>query len=156
LKRAYGERTLILDQQPCSVLGGAIAAPANAASEDPDRLIFAQPDGTPLDPEKVYDRFQHLTTQAGLPPIHLHGLRHGAATMALAVHTDQKTISRMLGHATVAFTLQTYGDVPDQLQNQAAHSIADLINHTPPSDERENSAPRPQPRHPRKPRRRRR
>ena len=132
LKSTYGERTLILDRRTCHVLGSAVTDPASPASDaDLDRLIFAEPDGTPLDPDKVYDRFQHLTTQAGLPPIHLHGLRHGTATMAQTTHTDVKTISRMLGHCSVAFTMQTYGDVPDQLQGQAAEDIAELITPLP-------------------------
>jgi integrase len=152
-KSRYGERTLLLEQQPGDVLRDAVAGLEDVAVDDPDRLIFAQPDGTPLDPDKVYDRFQHLTAQAGLPPIHLHGLRHGAATMARAVHTDPKTISQMLGHADVAFTLRTYGDVPDQLQDQAVHGIADLIASAPqPRDGHEVSGSPRRPRHTRRPR----
>lgn len=152
LKSIYGERTLILDQRTCDVLGSTVADPAcPACDDDLDRLIFAEPDGTPLDSDKVYDRFQHLTRAADLPPIHLHGLRHGAATMARATHTDSKTISRMLGHSSVAFTMQTYGDVPDQLQGQAAQDIAELITPIPQlREEREETEPRRMPRHPRR------
>jgi integrase len=41
-------------------------------------------DGTPLRPAWVSQRFDTLTARAELPPITLHGLRHGSATMALA------------------------------------------------------------------------
>lgn len=151
LKSPYGERILALDHRTCDVLGRASTDPACPTSEDPDRLIFAEPDGTPLDPDKVYDRFQHLTNQADLPPIHLHGLRHGTATMAQTAHIDPKITSRMLGHSSVAFTMQTYGAVPDDLQGQAAQSIAELINHTPPPRAvPKNTRPRRGPRHPRR------
>lgn len=46
-------------------------------------LVFTEPDGSPLHPADVTGHFQHLTRQAGLPPIRLHDLRHGAATLAL-------------------------------------------------------------------------
>jgi integrase len=35
-----------------------------------------------------------------LPPIRLHDLPHGAATLALASRTDLKVIQRMLGHSS--------------------------------------------------------
>ncbi|GGK11114.1 hypothetical protein GCM10010123_46350 [Pilimelia anulata] len=47
-------------------------------------LVFTTPIGSALHPADVTDHFQHLTRQAALPPIRLHDLRHGAATLALA------------------------------------------------------------------------
>ena len=43
-----------------------------------------------------------------LPPIRLHDLRHGAATLALASHTDLKVIQQMLGHSSIVTTADTY------------------------------------------------
>ena len=47
-------------------------------------LLSTGPDGRPLRPADVTARFQELAHEAGLPPIRLHDLRHGAATLALA------------------------------------------------------------------------
>ncbi|WP_034264938.1 tyrosine-type recombinase/integrase [Actinospica robiniae] len=69
-----------------------------------ESLIFATPEGEPLDPERVYDHFQHLIERSGLPPVRLHDLRHGVPTYARAAHVDPKTLPEMLGHAGVAFT----------------------------------------------------
>jgi integrase len=38
----------------------------------------------------------------------LHGLRHGAATLALAAGTDLKVVQDQLGHSTIALTADTY------------------------------------------------
>jgi len=46
-------------------------------------LLLTQRDGSPLHPADVADEFARLIKLAGLPPITLHGLRHGAATLAL-------------------------------------------------------------------------
>jgi hypothetical protein len=46
---------------------------------------------------------------AGLPRIRLHDERHSYATAALKAGISAKVISERLGHASVAFTLQTYG-----------------------------------------------
>jgi integrase len=45
--------------------------------------VFTREDGTPLRPGWVSTRFGTLIGRLGLPPITLHGLRHGAATMLL-------------------------------------------------------------------------
>jgi site-specific recombinase XerD len=58
--------------------------------------VFTEPDGRPLHPADVTDRFQHLIRQAGLPPIQLHDLRHGAATLALAAGVEMKVVQHVL------------------------------------------------------------
>ena len=72
-------------------------------------------------------RFGALVTRAGLPPIRFHDLRHGAASMLLAAGQPPKVISEILGYATVAFTLDTYTEVADELADAAAAAIAAYI-----------------------------
>jgi len=59
-----------------------------------------------------------------VPPIRLHDLRHGAATLALAAGTDQKVIQAMLGHASIVLTADTYTSVLPDLARQTAEAIA--------------------------------
>lgn len=90
-------------------------------------LVFTEPDGTPLSPERVHDRFQRLTEKAGLPPIRLHDLRHGAATHALSAGVDVKVVSEMLGHSNTQITRDTYTSVVRETQHAAAQAIAGVI-----------------------------
>jgi integrase len=46
------------------------------------RAMFTYADGRPIRPEYLTHRFRQLTRQLGLPPIRLHDLRHGAATLS--------------------------------------------------------------------------
>ncbi len=89
--------------------------------------VFTREDGMPLRPGWVSARFDTLAARAGLPPITLHGLRHGAATMALAAGVPIKAISEMLGHATSAFTADVYTEVAEELAESAASAIAAFI-----------------------------
>jgi integrase len=53
--------------------------------------------------------------QAGLADaITFHDLRHTCATLLLMKNVNPKVVSEMLGHATIAITLDTYSHVlPD-------------------------------------------
>ena len=72
------------------------------------RAMFTYADGRPIRPEYLSHRFRQLCSDLGLPPIRLHDLRHGAATQALASHTDLKVIQQMLGHSSIVTTADTY------------------------------------------------
>ena len=89
--------------------------------------VFTREDGTALRPEWVSERFRVLAARGGLPPIRFHDLRHGAATMLLAAGTPPKVISEVLGHSTVAFTMDVYAEVAEELADAAASAIAAYI-----------------------------
>jgi hypothetical protein len=57
----------------------------------------------------------------------LHDVRHSYATAALKAGISAKVISERLGHASVAFTLQTYSHVIPGMDKDAAATVADLI-----------------------------
>jgi integrase len=88
---------------------------------------FTRQDGTPLRPEWISTRFDTLAGRAGLPPITLHGLRHGAATMLLAAGQPPKVVSEVLGHSSVSFTMDVYTEVAEELAESAASAIAAFV-----------------------------
>ena len=71
--------------------------PTSSSSQPPKTALW--------DPLHVSDHFCRLTKQAGLPQIRLHDLWHGAATYAHAARVDPKTVSQMLGYASVVLTV---------------------------------------------------
>lgn len=68
-----------------------------------------------LDRSVVYrtllDSWYRALDSAGLPRLGLHVLRHTYATNALRAGVDVKVLSKLLGHASVAITLDLYCDV---------------------------------------------
>jgi integrase len=90
-------------------------------------LVFTREDGSSLHPDLMTRRFERLARRAGLPPIRLHDLRHGAATLALAAGVDMKVISVMLGHSSISITADTYTSVLPQLGHPAAEAAAALV-----------------------------
>lgn len=88
-------------------------------------LAFCWEDGTPIYPDTITVQLGRISDRLGLPPLTLHGLRHTYATTALRSGIHPKIVSSRLGHAKVAFTLDTYTeDVPD-LDQAAAQQISE-------------------------------
>jgi len=100
-------------------LGGTLTA------ED---FLFANPDGTPLNPNLVTTRFRALIKRAGLPHVRLHDLRHTHATLMLKAGVHPKIVSERLGHASVSITLDTYSHVLPGLQKAAAERFDQVLS----------------------------
>jgi len=63
----------------------------------------------------------------GVPQLRLYDLRHSAATIALAAGVSPKVVSEQLGHASTAFTLDTYAHVLPHMQDEAAARVEAML-----------------------------
>jgi integrase len=88
------------------------------------KLVFATQKGTLVNPTNLRKRsFEPLLEKAGLPAIRFHDLRHTCATLLLPRNANPKIVSEMLGHATIAITLDTYSHVLPNMQKDAARAL---------------------------------
>ncbi|EHR53572.1 site-specific recombinase XerD [Saccharomonospora marina XMU15] len=90
-------------------------------------LVCTEPDGSPLHPAKLTDAFHAIADAAELPPVRLHDLRHGAATLMLAAGADLKVVQELLGHSTIAVTADTYSHVLPELARETAEAAASIV-----------------------------
>jgi integrase len=86
-------------------------------------LIFCHPHGRPLDPKRFNEYFARTLAKAGLPSIRLHDARHTFATLMLELGESPKTVQAMLGHSSVAITLDIYSHVSQELEKRAASRL---------------------------------
>ncbi|BCB79603.1 hypothetical protein GCM10022251_41530 [Phytohabitans flavus] len=132
VKTPAGERVVALDAATVAVLREhqrrqhALVKGAGRCWR-PDGHVFTLADGRPVRPDWLSHRFHHLVAASGLPPVRFHDLRHGAATLALAAHVDLKVVQEMLGHASLAFTADTYTAVLPEVAHTAAEATARLV-----------------------------
>jgi integrase len=73
-------------------------------------------------------RFKPLLRRAGLPQIRFHDLRHTCATLLLSKNVNPKVVSEMLGHSSIAITLDTYSHVLPNMQESAARAMEDALS----------------------------
>ena len=92
-----------------------------------DGLIFTDPLGEPVKPDSFSQSFVRLVGELELPQIRLHDLRHTAASLMLAPGVHPKVVSERLGHASVAFTLDTYSHVAPAMESDAAERVAAML-----------------------------
>jgi integrase len=91
-------------------------------------LVFCNTIGKPLEGTHLLRRELHpLLARAGLPAIRVHDLRHTAATLLLGKGINPKIVSELLGHASVAITLDLYSHVLPDMQQQAAAAMDDVL-----------------------------
>jgi integrase len=92
-------------------------------------LIFASEKGEPINRHNLTRRsFKPLLKRAGLPQIRFHDLRHTCATLLLTRNVNVKIVSEMLGHSTIAITLDTYSHVLPNMRDQAAAAMEEALS----------------------------
>ncbi|WP_280305654.1 site-specific integrase [Nocardia neocaledoniensis] len=89
--------------------------------------VFAKENGEAFHPDWISDEFARLYTEADLPPIRLHDLRHGAASLMLAAKVDMKVVQETLGHANITTTSNTYTSVYPDVAAAAADAAAAIV-----------------------------
>ena len=114
--RQNGHRTEIVMNTPKSRAGIRIL-PIPEFLIDPlrHRRLNAEPSdffltGTKhfIEPSSYYRKYRKWLTEWNIPPHSFHALRHTFATRCIEKGCDPKTLSEMLGHANVQFTLSRY------------------------------------------------
>ncbi len=90
----------------------------------PGGLVFATESGALINPSNLRNRsFKPLLKRAGLPDICFHDLRHTCATLLLSQGTHPKLVQELLGHATIAMTLDTYSHFLPSMGDQTVRAM---------------------------------
>jgi integrase len=92
-----------------------------------DDIVFGGVNGTPMDPGTLTHNFARIARKAGLPGTRFHDLRHTFASLMLMAGVHPKIVSEMLGHSTVAFTLDVYSHVIKGLGQAAVRRLDEVL-----------------------------
>ena len=97
-------------------------------------IFSSRPDGaSPLNVDTISSMFHKVAGELGLSHIHLHSLRHFAATELISSGLDIKDAASRLGHSNASTTLRVYAHATQERQRHAA-SIGDRIISAPSPD----------------------
>lgn len=90
--------------------------------------LFTTESGGPMYGTAVYRDFVAATEVAGVPRIRFHSLRHTAPSLLLAQGVHPRVVMEMLGHSTIALTVNTYSHVIPALERDAADRLNALLS----------------------------
>ena len=93
----------------------------------PEDLVFSNAEGEPIDPYSLSHAFAKIARRAGLQNVRFHDLRHTFASLMLLRGAKPKVISEALGHASVAFTLDTYSHIIEGMQSEAMALLDEIL-----------------------------
>jgi len=138
-KTKTSRRAIALDQTTVAVLAGwrahqtAEFAATGIANEE--QWVFTDCAGQPVHPHAVYEAFRRIVHNADVPTIRFHDLRHTHGSLLIKEGVPVKVVSERLGHANIAFTMQTYQHILPGMQTDAAQAIERLATPVPPSND---------------------
>ena len=89
-------------------------------------MIVTNPLGGYIEPRTFSDYYRQIQKIAGLRHITFHALRHTFASRAMEQGMDNKTLSVLLGHYSVSFTLDTYAHVLDDHKWEGMNLMQEL------------------------------
>lgn len=90
-------------------------------------LIFPSSVGTPCNPSNLRVDFLKNLEKSGLPKIRFHDLRHTAASLLLNNGIPVIVVSKILGHSKPSVTLDVYGHLYHEMQDEAAATLDKLV-----------------------------
>lgn len=92
---------------------------AKTQLKNPYGFVFIHRNGKRVTYKNIDREFMVIRKRIGRENVRIHDLRHAFATIALRNGDDMKTVSAMLGHASVAFTMDVYGHVTQEMYRNA-------------------------------------
>ncbi|MBQ8747924.1 MAG: site-specific integrase [Clostridia bacterium] len=94
-------------------------------------MIVTNSLGGYIEPRTFKDYYNQIRQLSGIRHVTFHALRHMFATRVMEQGMDSKTLSVLLGHYSVAFTMDTYTHVLDEHKRDGISLMEDLYTMQP-------------------------
>jgi integrase len=93
-------------------------------------LVICNHFGDVIDTANLTHWFKKLLKQAELPNIRFHDLRHSAATLLLAMDVHPKIVQELLGHSSIAITMDVYSHALPSMHQEAMRKMDGIFRET--------------------------
>lgn len=80
-----------------------------------------------IEPRNMENRFKSVTKKCGIHDINFHALRHTFATRCVELGFDIKSLSEILGHASVNITLNRYVHPSMELKQKNMNMLSEFL-----------------------------
>lgn len=91
-------------------------------------FVCCKSDGTPISPHAWNKKFQRTLANAGFRRVRIHDLRHTNASLMILHNTPMKVVSERLGHSSIKITMDLYGHIYNEQQEEIACKLDETLN----------------------------
>lgn len=94
---------------------------------DQQGYVLTSKENKYLEPRTMQAHFEKIQEKCGLEPVNFHALRHTFATRCVELGFDIKSLSEILGHASVNITMNRYVHPSMELKQQNMQKLSKLM-----------------------------
>ena len=100
---------------------------AGGTWSNPDGFVFTRRTGEPITPDIAWGWLQTSMKKVGLGSVRVHDLRHTNITDQILAGTPLAAVSKMVGHSSVAFTMDVYGHLTNEMESKASEASSKIV-----------------------------
>ncbi|PRS24247.1 tyrosine-type recombinase/integrase [Bacillus safensis] len=91
-------------------------------------LVFSRKDGSPLPKSSLFNAFERILKQAGLPKMPIHALRHTHTVLLLESGASMKYVQERLGHKSIRVTSDIYSHISKKIDLDSMNKYEEYIS----------------------------
>ena len=100
----------------------------NNKIENKNKVLFCQDNKKLYEDNTINSAFKRICKNAGITkPLNTHMLRHTFATRCIEAGVDLPVLQRLMGHANIETTINTYGDIYNYYKQKETQKIIDYL-----------------------------
>ena len=112
---------------PPKVLAPSVMTILTAHKASSTGYILTNSDQNPLEPRTMQNHFKKVLKNSGITSANYHSLRHTFATRCIELGFDVKSLSEILGHASVNITMNRHVHPSMDLKRENMQRLSDLL-----------------------------
>ena len=129
--KAKTEVVMTTPKSPCSIrkipLPDEIAKILILNQKSSSGYVLTNDDYKFIEPRTMQNKFKKILKAAGIENANFHALRHTFATRCVELGFDVKTLSEILGHATVNITMNRYVHPTYEMKKKNMQQLSGLL-----------------------------
>lgn len=118
-KSACSIRTIPMPDELCAILASYQKSSIGYLLTNDDRRF--------VEPRTMQNRFKKVLKESGIESANFHAIRHTFATRCIELGFDVKSLSEILGHATVNITMNRYVHPTLELKKENMKKLSSLL-----------------------------
>ena len=123
-KTKNGKRNIEINELTEDIIKDSI----NNKIENKNKILYCQENGNLYVDNTINSAFKRICKNAGITkPVNTHMLRHTFATRCIEAGVDLPVLQKLMGHANIETTINTYGDIYNYYKQKETQKVIDYL-----------------------------